>query len=324
MPQRAAATIFCLTVVTRLDANDGTSGRPRHPLRLVAAARRERARRGTRPGAARARSQRHRARAVESRARPRRRPPRARDRARRRVHRPRPGGADLAAQPDGRPGRRAREPRRRARGGQLRHRARLRARAAEPLVSRAPRRGRADGRDVLLRRSGSPYPPARNRRERLLGRLDALLATSAETAEAAAERFPGRYEIVPLGVDRRSSRRPKRKLDRARVGTDGAPAARARSRASSLRSRTGSSRSCVRARSGRGRRCRARSAAARGSAPRSTPRLGRACSAKPPSSCPRPRASRASSSRRAPPARPSPRRPAARDSRSSPPPRRRG
>src|SRR5205814_3846410 len=45
------------------------------------------------------------------------------------------------------------------------------------------------------------FPPARNRRERLLGRLDALLATSEETAEAAAERFPGRYELVPLGVD---------------------------------------------------------------------------------------------------------------------------
>ena len=45
------------------------------------------------------------------------------------------------------------------------------------------------------------YPPARTRRERLLGRLDALLATSKETAEAAAERFPGRYELIPLGVD---------------------------------------------------------------------------------------------------------------------------
>jgi hypothetical protein len=46
------------------------------------------------------------------------------------------------------------------------------------------------------------YPPARTRRERLLSRLDALLATSTETAEAAAERFPGRYELVPDGVDR--------------------------------------------------------------------------------------------------------------------------
>jgi predicted metal-dependent phosphoesterase TrpH len=45
------------------------------------------------------------------------------------------------------------------------------------------------------------YPPARTRRERLLGRLDALLATSEAMAEAAAERFPGRYELVPLGVD---------------------------------------------------------------------------------------------------------------------------
>jgi hypothetical protein len=45
------------------------------------------------------------------------------------------------------------------------------------------------------------YPPARTRRERLLGRLDALLATSASTAEAAAERFPGQYELVAAGVD---------------------------------------------------------------------------------------------------------------------------
>ena len=45
------------------------------------------------------------------------------------------------------------------------------------------------------------YPPGRAQRERLLGRLDALLATSGETAQAAAVRFPGRYEIVPLGVD---------------------------------------------------------------------------------------------------------------------------
>jgi hypothetical protein len=45
------------------------------------------------------------------------------------------------------------------------------------------------------------FPAARTRRERLLGRLDALLATSEESAAAAAERFPGRYELVPLGVD---------------------------------------------------------------------------------------------------------------------------
>src|SRR5207248_7153874 len=45
------------------------------------------------------------------------------------------------------------------------------------------------------------YPPGRAQRERLLGRLDALLATSEETAQDAALRFPGRYELVPAGVD---------------------------------------------------------------------------------------------------------------------------
>jgi predicted metal-dependent phosphoesterase TrpH len=45
------------------------------------------------------------------------------------------------------------------------------------------------------------YPPGKAQRERLLGRLDALLATSAETAEAAALRFPGQYRVVPEGVD---------------------------------------------------------------------------------------------------------------------------
>jgi predicted metal-dependent phosphoesterase TrpH len=45
------------------------------------------------------------------------------------------------------------------------------------------------------------YPPGRAQRERLLGRLDALLATSEEMARAAALRFPGTYELVPLGVD---------------------------------------------------------------------------------------------------------------------------
>ena len=45
------------------------------------------------------------------------------------------------------------------------------------------------------------YPPGKAQRERLLGRLDALLATSGETVEAAAARFPGRYQVVPLGVD---------------------------------------------------------------------------------------------------------------------------
>jgi predicted metal-dependent phosphoesterase TrpH len=45
------------------------------------------------------------------------------------------------------------------------------------------------------------YPPGRAQRERLLARVDALLATSDEVAKAAAARFPGRYECVPHGVD---------------------------------------------------------------------------------------------------------------------------
>jgi predicted metal-dependent phosphoesterase TrpH len=45
------------------------------------------------------------------------------------------------------------------------------------------------------------YPPARAQRERLLARVDALLATSEEVAAAAAIRFPGRYELAPHGID---------------------------------------------------------------------------------------------------------------------------
>jgi glycosyltransferase involved in cell wall biosynthesis len=45
------------------------------------------------------------------------------------------------------------------------------------------------------------YPPRRARRDLLRARIDALLATSPATAEAAAERFQGDYTLVPLGVD---------------------------------------------------------------------------------------------------------------------------
>jgi len=45
------------------------------------------------------------------------------------------------------------------------------------------------------------YPARRSRRDRLRARVDALLATSRATAEAASERFEGEYGIVPLGVD---------------------------------------------------------------------------------------------------------------------------
>jgi predicted metal-dependent phosphoesterase TrpH len=45
------------------------------------------------------------------------------------------------------------------------------------------------------------YPHGRGRRDRLLARVDALLATSPEVAEAAAVRFPGDYALVTPGVD---------------------------------------------------------------------------------------------------------------------------
>jgi hypothetical protein len=45
------------------------------------------------------------------------------------------------------------------------------------------------------------YPARRSRRDRLRTRVDALLASSTETAEAASERFEGEYRVVPLGID---------------------------------------------------------------------------------------------------------------------------
>jgi predicted metal-dependent phosphoesterase TrpH len=45
------------------------------------------------------------------------------------------------------------------------------------------------------------YPPRKALREKLLGRIDALVATSDEMAAAAAQRFPGDYRVLPPGVD---------------------------------------------------------------------------------------------------------------------------
>ncbi|HWN20759.1 MAG TPA: glycosyltransferase [Gaiellaceae bacterium] len=61
---------------------------------------------------------------------------------------------------------------------------------------------------TFLSRERLTYPPRRALREKLLGRIDALLATSPETAAAASERFPGDYRVVSPGVD----------LDRFRPG----------------------------------------------------------------------------------------------------------
>lgn len=45
------------------------------------------------------------------------------------------------------------------------------------------------------------YPARKAQRERLVARVDALLATSEETARAAAERFRGDVAVVPEGID---------------------------------------------------------------------------------------------------------------------------
>jgi predicted metal-dependent phosphoesterase TrpH len=45
------------------------------------------------------------------------------------------------------------------------------------------------------------YPPARSQREKLLGRIDALVALAEATRAAAEERFPGDYRLLSPGVD---------------------------------------------------------------------------------------------------------------------------
>jgi hypothetical protein len=45
------------------------------------------------------------------------------------------------------------------------------------------------------------YPPARSQREKLLARLDLLIALSEAARSAAEERFPGDYHLVSPGVD---------------------------------------------------------------------------------------------------------------------------
>jgi predicted metal-dependent phosphoesterase TrpH len=45
------------------------------------------------------------------------------------------------------------------------------------------------------------YPPGRQQRERLLARVDALTAVGEETLSAARARFPGKYHLLPHGVE---------------------------------------------------------------------------------------------------------------------------
>ena len=82
------------------------------------------------------------------------------------------------------------------------------------------------------------YPTRRSRRDRLRIRVDALLATSKETAAAASDRFQGDYRIVPIGVDTDLFRpRRKRRVIALELEIAGRPVTRALLR--SLRDLTG-------------------------------------------------------------------------------------
>src|ERR687887_1704823 len=74
-------------------------------------------------------------------------------------------------------------------------------RALPSLSYLALRDSHALGVATFLSAERLGYPPAKPQRERLLSRIDALLATSPEVAEAAAMRLPGDYRIVSVGVD---------------------------------------------------------------------------------------------------------------------------
>jgi predicted metal-dependent phosphoesterase TrpH len=56
------------------------------------------------------------------------------------------------------------------------------------------------------------YPPARTQREKLLARVDALVALSTRVRDAAAERFPGDYVLLSPGFDP-AVHRPSAKRD---------------------------------------------------------------------------------------------------------------
>jgi predicted metal-dependent phosphoesterase TrpH/glycosyltransferase involved in cell wall biosynthesis len=76
------------------------------------------------------------------------------------------------------------------------------------------------------------HPPRRTQRDRLLARIDRLLATSDDVAARANARFPGTYTVVPAGVDLdRFAPGPKTKLVVIETTAGGLPAVRAALRA---------------------------------------------------------------------------------------------
>jgi Glycosyltransferase Family 4/PHP domain len=72
------------------------------------------------------------------------------------------------------------------------------------------------------------YPPGKGQRARLLARVDALVAVSAEVKEAAAARFPGDYTVISRGTDVELFR-PARKA--RRIAVELVPGARETARA---------------------------------------------------------------------------------------------
>jgi predicted metal-dependent phosphoesterase TrpH/glycosyltransferase involved in cell wall biosynthesis len=82
------------------------------------------------------------------------------------------------------------------------------------------------------------FPARRTHRDRLLARIDSLLATSDDVAERAAERFPGAFTVVPAGVDLELFR-PGRKRKLVVIETSAAGLAVVRSTLRALRSLPG-------------------------------------------------------------------------------------
>ena len=82
------------------------------------------------------------------------------------------------------------------------------------------------------------FPARRTHRDRLLARIDVLIAAGDDVAERASQRFPGRFAVVPTGVDQ-DLFRPARKRNLVVVETSaaGLPVVRATIRA--LRGLTG-------------------------------------------------------------------------------------
>ncbi len=70
------------------------------------------------------------------------------------------------------------------------------------------------------------FPPRKNLRDRLLARIDTLIAPTNAIAEAVAKRFPGEYTTVPLGVGE-PDYLAKRKLILVETSAPSLPAVRA-------------------------------------------------------------------------------------------------